>query len=219
MGVPQIAETIGEPDERARRDGFKHICGVDEAGRGPLAGPVVAAAVVLSPNSSIPGLTDSKKLSPSTRARLVPEIRSKALGIGVGSADHAEIDSINIFQASLLAMARAVKALPFEPDFILVDGTHPIRRLAIPQKALVRGDSRSLAIAAASVVAKEYRDELMRKFGTTYPGYGFEVNKGYPTGSHRDALRRLGPCPIHRRSFKGVKTDLIQSDLFDELRS
>lgn len=222
MGVPQVVDSIGEPDLRARQAGFERICGVDEAGRGPLAGPVVAAAVVFPPDISIPGLTDSKKLGRAARARLLPIIYNLAWGVGVGAADHLEIDALNILQASLLAMARAIAALPFEPDIILVDGTHSIPQLKIPQKTLVRGDSRSLAIAAASVIAKEHRDDLMEKYAQTYPGYGFEANKGYPTELHRVSLTRMGPCPIHRNSFKGVRsvdTSLRPCDAFNAPRS
>lgn len=199
---------LGAPDEEARRRGYRWVCGIDEAGRGPLAGPVVAAAVVLRGGAEIPGLGDSKRLSPGVRARLVPVIRGAALGVGVGIATPDEIDRLNILQASLLAMVRAVAELtassPVRPDLLLVDGTHRVP-LDTPQETLVRGDSRSSAVAAASVVAKEHRDALMREYARRFPGYGFEVHKGYPTAPHREALVRLGPCAIHRRSFRWVR--------------
>jgi ribonuclease HII len=165
---------------------------------------VVAAAVVFPPEVEIRGLTDSKRLQPSARARLVPVIQEVALGVGVGLATPQEIDRINILQASLRAMARAVRALPFEPDFLLVDGIHRVP-LATPQETLIGGDGRSLAVAAASVFAKEHRDALMDDYAGTYPGYGFERHKGYPTRAHREALALLGPCPIHRATFNGVR--------------
>ncbi len=204
--MPPRRDPLGEPDREAFGRGYRRVCGVDEAGRGPLAGPVVAAAVVLPPGVSLPGLGDSKQLSPRRRAALVPLLREVALGVGVGVASAAEIDRWNILRASLLAMARAVEALPpsASPDLLLVDGLHPVP-LALPQETLVGGDGRSTAIAAASVVAKEHRDALMREGALAYPGYGFEVHKGYPTQSHREALSRLGPCPLHRRSFRGVR--------------
>jgi ribonuclease HII len=182
------------------------VCGVDEVGRGPLAGPVVAAAVLLARDAaaSLPGLGDSKVLSPAARAALVPRIRQVALGVGVGFAAPDEIDRVNILQASLLAMARAIRALPCSPDFVLVDGVHAVP-ISIPQETLVRGDARSACVAAASNVAKEHRDGLMREYAVFYPGYGFEEHMGYPTAGHRAALQRLGPCPLHRKSFKGVR--------------
>jgi ribonuclease HII len=195
---------FGEPDREAFERGYRLICGVDEVGRGPLAGPVVAAAVVFPPGTGIPGLGDSKQLTSTARSRLLHPIRSQALGIGLGVADPAEIDRINILQASLSAMRRAVADLAFEPDLLLIDGIHTIS-LPIPQQSLVAGDGRSVAIAAASIVAKEHRDEVMRRYAVSYPGYGFETHKGYPTRSHREALERLGPSPIHRTSFRGVE--------------
>ena len=201
---PPVSSGLGGPDGEAFVAGYRRVCGVDEAGRGPLAGPVVAAAVVLPRDCHIDGLGDSKKLSAAARARLVPEIRRVALAAGIGAADADEIDRINILQASLLAMARAVAALVRAPDFLLVDGVHPIPT-TIPQQTLIGGDGRSRAIAAASILAKQHRDELMAELGRRYPGYGFESHKGYPTAAHRDALRRLGPSPVHRRSFKGVR--------------
>lgn len=204
---PARGEPFGQPDRDALARGCERVCGVDEVGRGPLAGPVVAAAVVLPPGGAekLEGLGDSKSLSPSVRARLSPRIREEALGVALGLADPEEIDRLNILQASLLAMRRAVEALPFSPDLLLVDGVHPVRCLPMSQLTLIKGDARSWCIAAASIVAKEHRDALMRDLGERYPGYGFEDHAGYPTAHHRAALARLGPCPIHRRTFRGVR--------------
>jgi ribonuclease HII len=159
---------------------------------------------VFPPRADIPGLNDSKRLSPVARARLVPAIRATALAVGVGLATPEEIDRINILQASLLSMVRAVQALPLAPDCLLVDGVHSVP-LPIPQQTLIRGDALSTSVAAASVLAKQHRDALMVDYAAAYPDYGFERNKGYPTRAHREALVRLGPCPIHRASFNGVR--------------
>jgi len=195
---------LGEPDGEIFAAGFNRVCGVDEVGRGPLAGPVVAAAVVLPQHCEIPGLGDSKKLNARARSRLVPEIRDHALATGIGVAEADEIDRVNILQASLRAMARAVAALGLTPDFLLVDGVHPVSS-PLPQRTLVGGDGRSRAIAAASILAKQHRDALMVELGRRYPGYGLEAHMGYPTPAHRAAVRRLGPTPVHRRTFKGVR--------------
>ncbi len=200
----RVREPLGTPDQEAYASGARRVCGVDEVGRGPLAGPVVAAAVVLPPGVRIPGLDDSKKLRPAARAELVPRIREAAVAVGVGEATPEEIDRTNILRASLRAMCRAVADLGLEPDLLLVDGVHPLP-LDLPQRTLVGGDGRSLAIAAASVIAKEHRDALMAELGRRYPGYGFEDHKGYPTAAHREALARLGPSPAHRLTFRGVR--------------
>ncbi len=218
MGRGGVAPGFGEPDTAARRRGFVRVCGLDEAGRGPLAGPVVAAAAILAPDASLPGLNDSKRLTPDARARLAPAIQEVSLAWGVGIATPREVDAINVLQASLLAMARAIEALSVAPDYLLVDGLHTVD-LPLPQEALVGGDGRSAAIAAASVLAKEHRDTLMCEYARLYPGYGFETHKGYPTQAHQHALRRLGPCPIHRISFRGVRelvTRSPQPPLFPE---
>ncbi|MDW7709600.1 MAG: ribonuclease HII [Deferrisomatales bacterium] len=207
---------LGRPDQEAHARGYLRVCGLDEVGRGPLAGPVVAAAVVLSPGTEIPGLDDSKRLGPAARARLEPAIRSAAVDFALAVASPAEIDALNILQASLLAMGRAVAGLSEPPDFLLVDGNRPVPS-PLPQRTVVGGDGLSTAIAAASVLAKQYRDALMEEYGRVHPGYGFEIHRGYPTPEHREALRRLGPCPLHRRSFRGVCTPsppLSQLDLF-----
>lgn len=180
--------------------GVTTICGVDEAGRGPLAGPVCAAAVILPPNLVIPGLNDSKKLTDKKRRELAPLIREQALAYGIAFATHEEIDSINILQATFLAMERAVAQLQLRPDLLLIDGNRE-KDFGIPVQTVVHGDSRSANIAAASVLAKVTRDDYMLEMAKQYPEYGFEIHKGYGTKMHYDALRTYGACPIHRQSF------------------
>lgn len=193
------------------RTGYQYIAGVDEVGRGPLAGPVVAAAVILDPSRPIAGLTDSKKLSEKRRVELVPIIQEQALAWALGRAEPAEIDEINILQASLLAMRRAVEQLTPQPDYALVDGNR-LPRLPCPAKAIVKGDLSEACISAASILAKVSRDTEMQALDERFPGYGFAGHKGYPTRDHLDALRRLGPSVIHRRSFGPVKA-LLQASL------
>ena len=180
--------------------GYSMVCGVDEAGRGPLAGPVCAAAVILPPNLEIPGLNDSKKLSDKKRRELYPVIQEKALAYGIAFADQSEIDSINILQATYLAMERAMAQLPVKPDIALIDGNRA-KDFGLPVQTVVHGDSLSASIAAASVLAKVTRDDLMLEMAQKYPGYGFEIHKGYGTKAHYAALEELGPCPIHRMTF------------------
>ncbi|SHG69452.1 ribonuclease HII [Marivita hallyeonensis] len=192
-----------EYEAACARDGVTRIAGVDEAGRGPLAGPVVAAAVVFSQDSVPDGLNDSKKLSATTRAALAEEILSCA-DVGVGLASVEEIDTINILRASHLAMCRAIAALSQGPDHALIDGNLIPRDLTCQATAIVKGDSLSLSIAAASIVAKTRRDAIMWDLAQQYPGYGWETNQGYPTKCHKEALRNLGVTPHHRRSFKPV---------------
>jgi ribonuclease HII len=189
---------------QARRRGFRAVAGIDEAGRGPLAGPVVAAAVILPASFNLPGLTDSKQLTAKARERLYPLIRAQALAVGVGVSRAEEIDRINILQATLRSMQRAVGRLPIPPDFLLIDGNVPVP-LALPQQTLVKGDSRSLSIAAASVIAKVVRDRIMCALDRLHPGYGFAGHKGYGSAAHRAAIARLGPSSCHRRSFGGVR--------------
>ncbi len=186
-----------------RESGYDLIAGVDEAGRGPLAGPVVAAAVILDPGKIPQGINDSKKLSPSARERLFYEIYSMAVAVGIGLIDSYHIDRMNILKASLCAMKIAVSNLSPQPDYLLIDGNKTLLS-SIPQTAVVCGDATCFSIAAASIVAKVTRDRLMARYAEIYPGYGFEKHKGYPTKQHRELIRRLGPCPIHRMSFKGV---------------
>jgi len=192
---------------------YQLIAGVDEAGRGPLVGVVVAAAVILDPSRPIQGLGDSKKLSEKRREQLFPEIISQSLSWAIASASPAEIDQLNILQASLLAMKRAVEALSLQPDIALVDGNQR-PRLACRVEAIVKGDSKVAAISAASILAKVERDRLMRALHELYPLYGFDQHKGYPTASHLALLRQHGPCPEHRRSFGPVKLVLDQSSMF-----
>ena len=184
-----------------RLDGL--ICGVDEAGRGPLAGPVVAAAVILDPNNPVEGLDDSKKLSAKRRERLQIEICSKAVAWAVAEASVEEIDAFNILQASMLAMQRAVEALAIRPSSALIDGNR-CPKLACEAEAVVGGDGKIEAIAAASILAKTARDAGMRELHRTYPHYGFDRHMGYPTARHLQALREHGPSPVHRRSFSPV---------------
>lgn len=180
------------------------IAGVDEAGRGPLAGPVLAAAVILNPARPIAGLADSKQLSEIRREQLATEIRAHALAWALGRADVAEIDRFNILQASLLAMRRAVESLPIAPGQVVVDGQQCPSGLACPCQAIIKGDATVPAISAASILAKVARDAELRELHERYPAYGFACHKGYPTVAHREALRRFGPCPEHRRSFAPV---------------
>ena len=180
--------------------GIERICGVDEAGVGPLAGPVVAAAVVFPPGVGLKGVDDSKKLLPERRERLAIEIRECAVAWAVAIVEPEEIDRLNIYRASLAAMGRAVDGLSIKPQHILIDARR-IPGCDLPQEPIVGGDALCHAIAAASILAKTARDALMRDYESVYPGYGFAEHKGYTTAAHRDALRKLGPCPIHRKSF------------------
>lgn len=177
-----------------------HLCGVDEAGRGPLAGPVVAAAVVLAPGARLPGVDDSKRVPPGARADLAALVRRTALGHAVAVVDVALIDRINIREATFVAMRAAVSDLGLTPDLVLVDG-FAIPDLLARQEPVIGGDRKSLAIAAASILAKVARDALMDEYHRQYPEYGFDRHKGYGTAEHLAALKRCGPCPIHRRSF------------------
>lgn len=187
--------------EQSRFDrGIKIICGVDEAGRGPLAGPVCAAAVILPPNAEIPGLNDSKKLSDKKRRELYPVIKEQAVAYGIAFADHNEIDEINILQATYLAMERAINQLSVKPELALIDGNRA-KDFGIPVETVVHGDSLSASIAAASVLAKVTRDDYMLQMAEIYPGYDFEIHKGYGTKAHYAALTELGPSPIHRMTF------------------
>jgi len=180
--------------------GFEHIAGVDEAGRGPLAGPVVAGAVILPKGLTIDGVNDSKKLSAKQREFLYHRIFEVALSVGVGIVSHEVIDRINIYQASILAMRKAIEKLTFPPAIVLADG-NSFKHESLRFQNVINGDATSMTIAAASIVAKVTRDALMREYHMQFPGYGFDRHKGYGTRMHVDALRRLGLCPIHRRTF------------------
>ena len=182
------------------QNGVEVIGGVDEAGRGPLAGPVYAACVILPPYLEIPGLNDSKKLTDKKRRELFPEICEHALSYGIGFATEEEIDRINILQATFLAMRRAIEQCRMKPQFVLIDGNRATD-FGIPVQTVIQGDSRSANIAAASILAKVSRDDFMIAAAEKYPGYGFEIHKGYGTKAHYEAIRTMGMCPIHRRTF------------------
>mgnify|MGYP001576043801 CR=1 FL=1 len=176
---------------------------MDEAGRGPLAGPVVAAAVILAPGSPIEGLDDSKRVAPAERERLFDLIRERAVAVGVGTADAATIDRVNILEATRLAMGEALAGLGLAPELVLTDHV-ALRGLGCPQRNLVRGDQRSATVAAASIIAKVTRDRIMEALDRVYPAYGFGRHRGYPTPAHQRAILEHGPCPLHRMSFRGV---------------
>ena len=192
-----------------QQSGYKQIAGVDEAGRGALAGPVIAAAVILPINCTLDGLNDSKQLSPKQRDQLSEEIRRVAVSIGIGSVDSQEIDRLNILNASLLAMRKAVEKLTPQPDCLLVDGIY-LPQVDIPGEAIPKGDSRSYSIAAASIIAKTTRDRLMTELHHTYPNYGFLKHKGYPTSQHRQAIAQFGASDVHRHTFKLLPDDQIE---------
>lgn len=202
-------------EEAVRAAGARLVAGVDEAGVGPLAGPVVAAAVVFAPGARVLGVDDSKRLPPARRQHLAVAVREAASAHALGIVEPWEVDRLSVYRAALEAMRRAVAALSVVPDYVLVDA-RTIPGLAIPQEAIVGGDSKCHAIAAASILAKTARDEIMRRYETVFPGYGFAAHKGYPTAEHREALRRLGPCPIHRRSFAPVRDCRTPSALFGD---
>ena len=188
------------------------VAGVDEAGRGPLAGPVVAAAVILDPLKPIEGLADSKVLSERKRERLYEEIKERALSWSIALATVEEFDNINILQASLLAMSRAVEGLTIQPEQVLVDG-NKLPKLSMPALAIVKGDSKVQAISAASILAKVERDRLLLAYHDQYPSYAFNLHKGYGTPQHLEALARLGYLPIHRKTFNPLKTLLLQNNI------
>ncbi len=196
--------------------GVTRIAGVDEAGMSPLAGPVVAGAVILPIGFRLAGVDDSKKLDARERERLAPEIKAQAIAWGVGIVSHEEIDHLNIYRAGLLALRRAVEALSPVPEYLLIDA-RKLKELEIPQRSIVRGDSLSLSIAAASIIAKTTRDAMMVELDGRYPGYGFAKHKGYPVTEHVEALSRLGVCAIHRRSFGPVRKALGQEPTQGEL--
>lgn len=195
-------------ERAAQQRGYRYVAGIDEAGRGPLAGPVVAAAVILPLVFDLPGLTDSKRLSAHQRETLYPLIRSQAVSVGIGLASAADIDRYNILQATLRSMQQAVARLRYDADFLLVDGISRIPT-TIPQETLKKGDSRSLSISAASIVAKVVRDRIMHAYDQHYPEYGFAGHKGYGSAAHLAAIARCGPSPLHRKTFRGVKEHLV----------
>ncbi len=199
-------------EKLAQVEGYKTIAGVDEAGRGPLAGPVVAAAVIFPPEYSHPEINDSKKLTAAKREELYRIITDEAIAVGIGVVEADVIDRINILQASLLAMREAVTDLRVKPDYLLIDGLHPIDFDA-PQKTIVKGDSLSVSIAAASIIAKVSRDRIMEMYHRQFPQYNFLQNKGYGTAGHRRVLQEIGMCKIHRRSFHLKNRNLPQTAL------
>jgi ribonuclease HII len=201
LGLPE------EIRERLRNGNYRLVAGIDEAGRGPLAGPVVAAAVILPMGLRIPGVDDSKKLSEKRREEIGHEIRRLALDFSIAVVEPETIDEINILEATRLAMKRTIEALSLQPEFALIDGW-PVPRFPLPHLGVVRGDATCLPIAAASILAKAERDRLMSDLHQIYPGYGFDRHKGYPTADHLRRLSLHGPCPAHRRSFGPVKKAL-----------
>lgn len=207
QALPRFSPGAGDDTFAFERDlarqGYCRIAGVDEVGRGPLAGPVVAACVILPEGCDYTCFRDSKQLVHARREELLGVLRASGAHIGVGEVDEAGIDRLNILQASLLAMRRAVEALPAPPDFLLVDGKFPVP-LPLAQRPIVKGDRLSASVAAASIVAKVTRDALMDRFHELFPQYRFDRHKGYPTAEHRRLLREHGPCRIHRRTFRGV---------------
>lgn len=193
-------QNMWEIEHTCTAEGYNVICGVDEAGRGPLAGPVCAAAVILPPDMEIPGLNDSKKLTDKKRRELYPVIKELAVAYSIVLVDHETIDSINILQATLSAMEQAIAGLDVKPELALIDGNRE-KDFGVPCKTVVHGDSLSASIAAASVLAKVTRDDVMMELAEKYPQYGFEIHKGYGTKAHYEALTAYGPCPIHRMTF------------------
>jgi len=200
----QRQEAMRFYEHKYEKEGYRLICGIDEAGRGPLAGPVVASAVILPENCEILGLNDSKQLSAKKREELYDEIREKAIAVGVGSVGAQRIDEVNILNADYEAMCQAIGTLRVMPQILLNDAVK-IPQALIPQVPIIKGDAKSLSIAAASVIAKVTRDRLMTEYDQVYPEYGFAKHKGYGTAAHYAALRKYGPCPLHRRSF--LKSD------------
>jgi len=221
QGVRKISEFLKKRYERERaerlrilnmlnfervlwKSGIQAIAGVDEVGVGPLAGPVVAAAVIFPPGTELAGVDDSKQLEPEQRVKLAAAIRQSATAIGVGLAEVSEIDHLNIYHAALLAMRRAIEALSLKPEHLLIDA-RVIPGISIPQNSFNKGDGINFSIAAASIIAKTHRDRLMEELEKTYPGYGFAQHKGYGTSEHQNAIRGLGPCPIHRLSYPFIR--------------
>ena len=209
--IPKFDQMPSLPDLTLERECPQPVCGIDEVGRGPWAGPVVAAAVILNPDDVPVGLNDSKKLSAGRRQMLAEAIRATAL-VGLGEASVGEIERLNILQASYLAMRRAVDALPQRPAFCLIDGRHIPPGFPSSSKAIIGGDGRSASIAAASIIAKVHRDEVMVALSQQYPGYGWETNAGYGVPKHIEALRLLGVTPHHRRTFKPIHKMLYEEN-------
>jgi ribonuclease HII len=193
-------------EDEAYASGRRLVAGIDEVGRGSLAGPVIAAAVILDRRSEVGGVDDSKLLPKAKRAWIARRVLAEAVAVGIGSASAEEVDRINVLRATLRAMRRAVEALPREADFLLLDAAR-IEEIPVPQVSLIKGDRLSFSIAAASIVAKVIRDRVMDHYAAAYPAFRFESNRGYGTAAHLEALSRLGPCPIHRVTFRGVRAE------------
>ena len=193
--------TLKEIETKLYEEGTHYICGIDEAGRGPLAGPVVVAAVIMPKDSFVEGVNDSKKVSEKKREKLYEEITSTAIAWGVGIIDQKEIDDINILQSTKKALTMSLQSLAIKPNLILVDALKDIDTLGIPYQSIIKGDAKCYSIAAASIIAKVTRDRIMRQWDELYPEYGFEKNKGYGTAIHIAALKEYGPCPLHRKTF------------------
>lgn len=209
LKVDQIEPDFDHIEQMLANKGYRAVCGVDEVGRGPLAGPVVAAAVIIPPGVELEGVTDSKKLSSVRREEWFEKIVELGLPCAVGIINNEGIDKMNILKASLMAMRKAVMDLKRAPDFVLVDGEYPIPKIEQPQFAIVSGDQRCRCIGAASIVAKVTRDRIMNRYQALYPSFSFSQHKGYPTPAHLEELREHGPCEIHRKSFKPV-ADLLK---------
>ncbi|MGX7031111.1 ribonuclease HII [Vagococcus zengguangii] len=207
QAAKELFEQMQAFERAARQQAYQYIAGVDEVGRGPLAGPVVAAAVILPENPDLVGLNDSKQLSHAKRAELLTKIKEQALAIGIGIVSPEEIDRINIYEATKVAMTQAIEALNPQPDYLLLDAMK-LPNIALPQESIIKGDAKSIAIAAASIVAKETRDQMMSEYEQQYPGYGFAENAGYGTAKHLAGLNSLGITPIHRKTFAPIK-DMI----------
>jgi ribonuclease HII len=203
-----LVPTMNSFERRAHQLGYRSIAGIDEVGRGPLAGPVIAAAVILPPNYRNKEIKDSKQLPAKKRENLSEIIRQDALSIGLGVVEASIIDEVNIFQATLLAMKEAALNLSLTPDYLLIDGSHRIF-VSIPQETIVKGDSLSVSVASASIIAKVSRDRIMEMYDRQFPQYNFSKNKGYATAEHREALKKHGRCKIHRRSFTVKDRNLI----------
>jgi ribonuclease HII len=204
-------------EKQAQAEGFRFIAGVDEVGRGCLAGPVVAAACILDPHKDLPAdIDDSKKLTPATRERIAEQLKADCLAYAIGQVEAEEIDKINILEATKKAMLMAIQGLQPAADFLLVDALQ-LKQCPLPQRPIIRGDSLSASIAAASILAKTYRDDLMTRYDEIYPGYGFAGHKGYAAASHYEAIHKQGACDLHRKTFKGVvPSEDLALGLFDE---
>ncbi|WP_088186385.1 ribonuclease HII [Desulfosporosinus sp. FKA] len=207
---------LRQDEQECWNQGYTHVMGCDEVGRGALAGPCVSGGVILNPDFCLMDLRDSKEATPKMRRTWTEIIKEQAISWSIGQAEASEIDTINIHKATLTAMSRAIRSSAVKPDYILIDGKF-ITTEKIPQKAIIQGDVKSAVIAAASIVAKVYRDELMMEYAKVYPEYEFDQNKGYPTKKHMDVIRRIGPCPIHRKSYLKFLEKGRQMDIFDIL--